>query len=117
MAVLIPHNLGYFYYNENSLKAVRRGPWKLVLPHQSRTYAAVPGLDGFPGAAPENDPVPLALYDLRRDPGERFDVQAQHPDVVAQLQQLAEQARADLGDNLTQREGTNRREAGLVAAP
>ena len=87
------------------------------MPHGSRTYAGLPGRDGFPGAVSERDSVRLALYDLRRDPGERFDVQAQHPDVVAQLQQLAEQARSDLGDNLTQRRGTNRRAAGLVAAP
>lgn len=112
-----PREAFYFYFDENNLKAVRRGPWKLVVPHGSRTYAGLPGRDGFPGAVSERDSVRLALYDLRRDPGERFDVQAQHPDVVAQLQQLAEQARSDLGDNLTQRRGTNRRAAGLVAAP
>lgn len=112
-----PREAFYFYYNENSLKAVRRGPWKLVLPHLSRTYAGQPGRDGFPGTVSERDSVRLALYDLRRDPGERFDVQTQHPEVVAQLQQLAEQARADLGDDLTRREGPNRRPAGLASAP
>jgi arylsulfatase len=52
------------------------------------------------------------LYDLRRDPGERYNLIAQHPDVVAQLTALAWQARADLGDDLTQTKGANRRAPG-----
>jgi len=54
------------------------------------------------------------LYNLRRDPGERYNVISQHPDLVIQLQALAEQARADMGDNLTKRAGLNRRAPGLI---
>jgi hypothetical protein len=43
----------------------------------------------------------LALYDLRRDPGERCDVKEFFPGTVAQLQQLAETAREDMGDAIT----------------
>ena len=60
------------------------------------------------------DSTGLALYDLRRDPGERYDVQEQNPDVVKRLQQLVEQAREDLGDDLTNRPGKNRRPPGKL---
>ena len=58
--------------------------------------------------------MPLALYDLVADVGETTDVAALHPDVVARLQALAEQARDDLGDSLTQRTGRGVREPGRV---
>jgi hypothetical protein len=63
--------------------------------------------------------VPLALYDLVADVGETTDVAADHPDVVARLQALAEKAREDLGDSLTGRIGHGLREPGRVppAAP
>ena len=56
--------------------------------------------------------MPLALYDLEADVGETTDVAAAHPDVVARLQALAEAAREDLGDSLTQRTGSGLREPG-----
>ena len=54
----------------------------------------------------------MALYDLRRDPGERYDVGEQHPDIVAQLEKIAEQTREELGDELQQRTGKQVRLAG-----
>ena len=56
--------------------------------------------------------MPLALYDLVADVGETTDVAAAHPDVVARLQALAEKAREDLGDSLTNRTGRGLREPG-----
>jgi arylsulfatase len=53
----------------------------------------------------------LELYNLKADPGEKSDVAAANPAVVARLQKLAEVAREDLGDSLTKREGKNRRPA------
>jgi arylsulfatase len=92
------------YYGYN-LRAVRKGPWKLVLPHTSQTYkTAPPGWDGRPGPTPQV-PVPLALYDLRADPGETLDVQASHPDIVSSLTALADRYRRDLGDDLTNTKG------------
>lgn len=105
----------YYYYQQNSLRAVRRGNWKLVLPHTGRTHEqSLAGKDGYPGKNIENRPFVLSLYDLNRDPGERYDVQAQYPDKLIELQALAETARQDLGDDLTQRPGTNRRPAGSL---
>ncbi|MCW3467975.1 sulfatase family protein [Chitinophaga nivalis] len=102
------------YYEVNSLQAIRKGPWKLVLPHRSRSYKLnVPGYDGFPGAQPVV-PVVQALYDMRRDPGETLDVQQQFPDVVKELLAVAEKYRKDLGDDLTGEKGNGRRKAGEV---
>jgi len=56
------------------------------------------------------------LYDLRRDPGERFDVKEYYPEVVAELKKLADEAREDLGDDIQKVEGKNRREPGRVLA-
>ena len=58
--------------------------------------------------------MPKALYELRRDPGERYDVQAQHPELVKRLEALADEARRDLGDDLTGSKGSNIRPAGRV---
>lgn len=105
----------YYYYRRNDLQAVRRGHWKLVLPHQGRSYLnQLPGENGFPGKSPEDTPFPMGLYDLRRDPGEAYDVQAKYPEVVKELLELAEQARADLGDDLTKRPATNARPSGKI---
>jgi arylsulfatase A-like enzyme len=110
-----PRTTFYYYYRKNALEAVRQGDWKLVLDHPGRTYEGFePGKDGFPGDANENAPVSLALYDLRRDPGERYDVQKNYPDIVASLQQLAEAARDDLGDDITNRTGKNVRTIGTL---
>lgn len=103
-----------YYFNRNSLKAIRKGDWKLVLPHRYESYQnQLPGNGGFPGKK-SADSTGLALYDLRRDPGERYDVKDQNPDVVKSLLLLVEEARKDLGDDLTGREGANRREPGKL---
>lgn len=110
-----PRKEFYYYYRRNSLESVRLDDWKLVLPHPGRTYENFEiGLNGYPGKVNENAPIPLALYDLSRDPGERYDVQTQFPEIVKQLLELAARARADLGDDLVNEPGKNRREPGKV---
>jgi arylsulfatase len=107
-----PRKYFLYYYNKNSLEAVRDDRFKLIFPHGHATYLE-PGNDGFPGKVGRGE-TGLALYDLRRDPGERFDVKELYPDVVRRLSAIAEAAREDLGDDLTNREGTGRREAGVA---
>jgi arylsulfatase A-like enzyme len=110
-----PRKTFLYYYRKNALEAVRRDNWKLVLEHPSRSYLnQIPGKDGFPGKAPENVLMPLALYDLRRDPGEVYDVQAMYPQIVQELQLLAEEARKDLGDELQNKVGLNNRLPGKI---
>ncbi len=110
-----PRKEFYYYYRYNSLEAVRRDDWKLVLPHPGRTYENFEvGMDGYPGKVNENAPVKQGLYDLRRDQGERYDLQNQFPDIVKSLQELADKAREDLGDDILKVEGKNRRPIGSI---
>lgn len=110
-----PRKVFYYYYGLNKLEAVRKDQWKLVLPHSGRTYEGfAPGNDGHPGKVDENHQTELALFDLRRDPGERYDVKAYYPQIVEELLKLAEEAREDLGDSITQKKGKNVREAGVI---
>lgn len=110
-----PRNELYYYYNRNDLEAVRIGWWKLVFPHSYPSYEVVtPGRGGFPGPRKDIKTDSLALYDLRRDPGERYNVIATNPEKVRELEQLAEKARRDLGDDLTGFKGDNRRPVGKI---
>lgn len=110
-----PRTSFLYYYRKNSLEAVTDGDWKLVLPHPGRTYEGfAPGKDGFPGGANENFNFPGGLYDLRRDPGERYNVMETYPDIVLRLQELVRQAREDLGDDITGNPGRNRRPPGKL---
>lgn len=101
-----------YYFGKNDLRAIRVGDWKLVFPHAYPT-ANIPGNDGLSGKTPSIN-TPLALYDLRRDPGEYFNVFDQYPEVVQQLQAAAAKAREDLGDNLMKIEAKNSRPPGKI---
>lgn len=110
-----PRKTFLYYYRKNSLEAVRIDNWKLVFAHPSRSYLnQLPGMNGYPGKAPEDVAMPLALYDLRRDPAENYDIKDMHPDIVKKLQALAEEARADLGDDIQKRTGANNRAVGKI---
>lgn len=126
----------FLYYSGDELHAVRQGDWKLHLPHDYLEVAAEPGRGGKPsnfanivkpdsieqsgirGIASRHgyrvEHTGIALYDLKSDPGETKDVASQHPEVVARLQAVAAQARADLGDSLTKTPGKNVRPPGDV---
>jgi len=87
----------FYYYSVDRLQAVRNGRWKL---HVDR-----PDL--------KNEGMPL-LYDLDADIGESKNVAAEHPDVVARLQKIADIARHDLGDRATGVTGTGTRPVGTL---
>ncbi len=103
----------YYFYWGSELQAVRKGKWKLHFPHDYRTLSGRPGgKDGMP-ARYDTAKIELSLFDLEADLGESNNVLDQHPNVVADLKQLAEKARADLGDK--DRRGTGIRPAGKIA--
>ena len=111
-----PRETFLYYYRKNSLEAIRKGNWKLVFAHPGRTYIGFkPGVDGFPGSTNENFDFEEGLYDLRRDPGERYNVKEYYPEVVAELKKLADEARTDLGDDIQNIKGQNRREPGRIS--
>lgn len=107
-----PHEALYFYW-ERELQAIRSGRWKLHFPHEYRTLKGKPGSGGKPGKY-EQRHIALSLFDLETDPGETTNVAAEHPDVVKRLEQLAEQARDDLGDVATGRKGRGVRPPGHI---
>lgn len=111
-----PRKSFYYYYRQNDLEAVTDGHYKLVFPHKHRTYVGFePGKDGAPGLNDEWHVLSdTLLFDLRLDPGERNNILRYHPDIQRRLNQMAEEAKADLGDNLTKRKGKNVRPCGNI---
>lgn len=108
-----PRKSFVYYYNRNDLEAVTDGMFKLVFPHKYVTYGAyVPGNDGQPGKLTNIDLTKAELYDLRRDPGERYDVLSQYPQEASKLMEIADKMREELGDNLTRKKGKEVRESG-----
>ncbi len=74
-----------FYYRGQTLMAVRHGPWKAHLitrPAYGR------------GKPVTHDPP--VLYHLDHDPSERFDLSADHPEVIAEIMQLVKKHRTEL---------------------
>ncbi len=93
-----PHEALY-YYTETHLDAVRSGPWKLVFPRPGRGQAEWAQANGSGYVGEVHEPVTgLELYNLSSDLGETANVVSEHPDVVARLAALADEARAELGD-------------------
>jgi len=110
-----PHEALFFYYHTNHLEAMRSGRWKLHFPHKYRTMEGrTPGKGGIPGKYDYQAQTGLELYDLQKDIGESKDVAAKHPEVVERLSKLADEMRADLGDQLTKVKGSGSREPGRV---
>ena len=108
-----PHQAYYFYYGKE-LQAVRMGPWKLHFPHAYRTLAGRPGGTGGIPTNYSQAQTGLERYHLGIDPAESTNVAAAHPQIVKQIQLLAERMRDELGDSLTQRHGTGRRPVGRI---
>jgi arylsulfatase len=69
-----------FYYWDSELRAIRRGRYK--------AHFITSDAYGLGEARTVRD-APL-LFDLAVDPGERFDVAADHPEVVAELKAAAD---------------------------
>jgi arylsulfatase A-like enzyme len=108
-----PHDAMYCLY-DGQLRAVRDRRWKLHLPHAYRTLSGREGgRDGRPVVYDQAE-TGLELYDLKQDVGETTNVAELHPEVVSRLLDVAERARDDLGDRLTDRQGKNVRPAGRV---
>ncbi len=73
------------YYNGDELYAIRKGPYK----------AHFITFTGYSKEEPQKHEPPL-LFHLPSDPGERFNVAAAHPDVIAEIQQELAKFRTNL---------------------
>lgn len=103
-----PHEALYFFHGTR-LEAVRSGPWKLRLTGASSNEATLADRNQKrpPLAAPQ-------LYNVAEDIGEKSDVAAANPEVVARLTALAEKMDADLGIT---KAGPGVREPGRSSSP
>lgn len=105
----------WFYYGKNNLNAVRKGNWKLVLPHTWSSYDTEPGNDGYGGKRLKKDVESPQLYNMMRDPGEQFNVIEYYPEKVEELMKVVEAARLELGDlNVGIEKGAGNREIGKI---
>ena len=92
----------FYYYYRRELQAVRSGHWKL---HLQRTQQGR-------GKNAKPKTIPMKLINLNEDIAEKINVAQKHPEVVKQLQQLAEHARRDIGD--LRQVGANTRAPGHI---
>jgi arylsulfatase A-like enzyme len=102
-----PHE-AFLYFSGNRLNAVRSGNWKLKLEttlQEETEYGKYRDPDS---------PIPPKLYNLAYDIGEQKSVMPDHPKITQRLNELADQARQDLGDARTGVTGKNVRPIGQV---
>ncbi|SHO60729.1 sulfatase family protein [Algoriphagus zhangzhouensis] len=106
----------YAYYNRNELQAVIYGKWKVVYPHRYRTIPEGTEMrnDGFPVNYLYLEFEKKELYDMENDPSETTDVKDKYPEVMAQMDSLANIARADMGDALNKMDGPGLRKHGTI---
>lgn len=129
-----PHE-SLLFFSGDELQAIRSGDWKLHFAHDYLTVAGPPGKGGKPANFANMKPksieesgirgiasrhgyevrrIEQSLFNLQADPGESSNVAMQNPHVVRRLEVLAEKARADLGDSLSNRRGAGLRAVGRV---
>src|SRR5262249_31011639 len=80
-----------FFYRAYDLMAVRLGPWKAHYLTQT----------GYGQPQPEKHDPPL-LFNLDVDAGENFNVAANHPDVLNEIESLTEKHRAGMKSAVSQ---------------
>jgi arylsulfatase len=113
-----PHEGYAYYFHDNELHAVTTGDgrWKLHFPQTYRTLdGRAGGKDGIPAKYGAKKIERPELFDLEQDPGETTNVAEKQPQIVERLLAFAEKMRAELGDALTHRTGTGRREPGRAS--
>jgi hypothetical protein len=94
----------HYYFSSYNLQAVRQGPWKLALTTQKETMGQEAADDA------KKNP---RLYHLDQDIGEKTNLAAQHPDIVAKLTALAEKMTTEIGGDAPK----SRRPPGEVENP
>lgn len=96
----------FYYYEADQLQAIRQGPWKLFLP--LREFIRHPHFESGDRSKP-------LLFNLMEDISSTSNVAERFPHIVERLTSLAEDARADLGDQ--DHAGANQRAPGMLKNP
>lgn len=92
-----PHQF-FLYYLHNELQAIRKGKWKLHLPHKY-SELDVPGKDRKRGKYKE-EKIDLSLFNLYDDIGEKNNLVSEHPELVEELKQIALNFDSEMGKNI-----------------
>lgn len=79
----------FYFYREDDLEAIQSGRFKLHLPHSYKRLV-VPGSGGKPGRYDDTD-LETSLFDIERDPGERYNIAGLYLEVVDELSERARQ--------------------------
>lgn len=110
-----PQEAYYFYYHVNELQGVRYKNWKMYFPHSYRSLnGREGGKDGLPVPYEYLKFEEIALYDLSQDISETTNVASEYPEIVEEIKVLAANMRQRLGDALTQVEGSETRQPGMI---
>ena len=110
-----PRETILYYFGKNHLNGVRKGNWKLILPHTYGSSNTKPGGDGRRGRKIKMTLDKAELYNMMRDPGERFNVIESHPEKVQELMLVVEKYRKELGDlNVGIAKGSENRKIGKI---
>ncbi|MEW4925648.1 sulfatase [Algibacter sp. 2305UL17-15] len=110
-----PRETILYYHGKNNLNGVRKGNWKLVLPHTWQSYNTSPGNDGHAGKRIKMSIETPELYNMMRDPGEQFNVYDDYPEKVKELMEVVELSRKELGDlNVGIEKGSGNRDIGRL---
>ena len=96
----------FYYYHQEQLQAVRSGPWKLFLPVESTRRH--PHFN-------EERKAEYLLFNLVDDIASKKNVALEHPNVVARLKRIADDARRELGDQGVR--GQGQRLPGKISNP
>ena len=96
----------FYYYHQEQLQAVRSGPWKLFLPVV--TTRVHPHFN-------KERKAEYLLFNVEDDTASEKNVAVEHPNIVARLRRIADEARAELGDQGVR--GKGQRSPGKVADP
>ena len=110
-----PHEALFFYYHVNSLHAVRYGDWKMYFPHRYRTLSGREGRDdGIPIKYEYVNLETTELYNLIDDPSETKNIYNEFPEIAKKIEILADIKRKEIGDDLTNVNGTENRPIGMI---
>ncbi|WP_372638971.1 sulfatase-like hydrolase/transferase, partial [Fodinibius sp.] len=96
----------FYYYHQEQLQAIRRGPWKLFVPLEE--FSQHPHFDQGGGQEP-------LLFNVVEDRSSSHNVAKENPEVVEELMEWAQKGREELGDR--NRPGKNQRAPGKIENP